>query len=185
MSTTIEKSDALNRVIGYALHADRERHNLRRGLSPHSEHYAYELILPRLAPEHRELETVALRIAAIIADSNLPQGDQKFGTWLSRRVKSDDEGATVRLKQMMRQSAPEALLNVSRILKATENSRHEGFDWYDLGRTFTYWGNGMTERSLSTRQSILRDFYISKDLQSMGGTKTSDETEEIREEDAA
>lgn len=185
MSTTIEKSDALNRVIGYALHADRERHSLRRGLSPHSEHYAYELILPRLASEHRELETVALRIAAVIADSNLPQGDQKFGAWLSRRAKDDDTGISVRLKQMMRQSAPEALLSVSRILKVTNSDRYEGFDWYNLGRTFVYWGNGTTERSLSARQSILRDFYISKDLQSMEGAEPSNETEEVREEDAS
>lgn len=160
-----EKKDALSSVISYALVADHQRHNLRRGLSAHSEHYAYEQILPRLDPRWRSLETVAVRLAAVIADSRIPQnGDLSLGAWLSKNG-GGNGGVDIRLKQMLRQDAPEAVVNISRILKVVNSN--QGFDWYGLGRTLIFWGDGLTERSLSTRQSILRDFYISKDMQAV------------------
>lgn len=152
-------------VVSFAL-SGKEAHNLKRGISKHSEHYAYSSILPLLGEENAKHETLALRLAALIAEADIPQdNDTSLGKWLQANHKSKGEGSNpveVRLTQMLNQNVEDAVISLSRILKLVGNNTNGGFNWYRLADTFTYWGDGLTDKSLSNRQTILKSYYLSE-----------------------
>lgn len=164
---TVKRAEALNSVIGYAIASTHNAHTLRRGISRHSEHYAYELILPRVDKSHSNLETIAMRLSAVIAESQVPHNPElNFGAWLSRYSKGSEEVVKARLKQMVNLNAEDAIISVSRLLKIVKSK--EGFNWYNLGKTLIFWGDGLSDDSMTVRRSIMRDYFISKDLQAIG-----------------
>ncbi|MCA0443250.1 type I-E CRISPR-associated protein Cse2/CasB [Corynebacterium amycolatum] len=66
-----------------------------------------------------------------------------------------------RLQFIYSLDAEEAILNVSRILKIATAlpGPIPALDYYDLFRTFLYWGNGFTPESQNIRRRMLRDYF--------------------------
>lgn len=173
----MEQKNKLDSVIGYALNNRSKSHNLKKGISKHTEHYAYEEVLPRLEGDNENLEMIALRLSAIIAASNIPQNDKiGFGRWAYKTAGANNEGVKARLMQLVNLDTESALTAVNRII-AMNNDNLSGFNWYGLARTFIFWGNGQSEESLKTRQSILREFFMANRIEEFS-KKDEDEKKE-------
>lgn len=128
------------------------RRDLQKGASRHTEHYAYQHVIPLSAGELTEERL--LRIAALIAGSDVSHGDQSFGEWLQGKKSKNAEN---RLLAMMNLNFEQAISEIARLLKSVDNSG--SFNWFDLADTLFFWGNGISDASLKTRQKLLRDYY--------------------------
>lgn len=161
------------------------RSELRRGNSPHTEHYAYPHVLPYVSESSSQKEkTVLLRLFALVAEfSDIPQwrktegegGFRSFGKWAysvsQALAKKRNEAFTLdpnspdviaqRLQQIHSLDAEQAILMVSRMMKIADGlpGPIPAIDYYGLFRTFLRWGDGFTSQSQHVRRSILRDYY--------------------------
>lgn len=129
--------------------------DLSKGANRYTEHYAYPHIIPL---SNRQNERRMLRIAALIAMSNVKQNnDKSFGTWARDNASNNTEYRMLRLTNL---NFDQVVAEIARILRSINVSEKDaGFNWYDLAATLFYWGKGVTTESLKTRQKILKDFY--------------------------
>ena len=163
---TQNKLESLHRVVSYALANSNDAHNLKRGLTKETEHYAYPHVLSRLTEEdvkNPNYEIVALRVAGMIAATGVPHSpDVQIGRWVQRN--STQEGTETRLTQLVNMDLESAISSIYRLIVSVNGK--SGFNWYKLAETLLYWGDGKTDWSLNSRQSVLRSYYISNYVES-------------------
>ena len=150
--------------------------DLRKGLVKHTEHYAYSHVIP-LAENPRDEERL-LRIAGLVSTYPVAQGEQSFGSWLyGKKSKSVED----RLSRIVSLSFEQAVSEFSRILKMVGN---EGsFNWYRLADTLFFWGNGITDMSLKSRQKTLREYYRAEGIDAKLTNKNDEKSSEKGVED--
>jgi len=164
--------------------ARKARAELRRGASAHTEHYAYPYVYPYIDSELSEKQGKALlRLFALTAEFNkVPQFEpsdaakrRPFGQWAflvsSALAQKQNETFTPdpesldavgqRLQFLHSLDSEEAILNVARILSLASSlpSGSPALDYYDLFKTFLYWGNGFSPQAQNVRRRILRDYF--------------------------
>lgn len=166
-----EYFSGMRRVITHTLHNKENHHTIKRGVSKSSEHYAYEHILPLLSERNvrsKNYELVALRVAGLIANSGIPNSSEiSFGRWVQNNNTSAEDGISTRLTQLVNLDLESAISSFSRVIALVKSNKSvkSGFNWYDLSKDLLNWGDGYSESSLNARQSALRSFYISKDVE--------------------
>lgn len=164
--------------------ARKTRAEMRRGFSAHTEHYAYPHVYPYIDSDLSEKQGKALlRLFALTAEFNkVPQftpsegnRQRSFGQWaflvssaLSQKQNEsfvpdpeDLDAVGQRLQFLHSLDAEEAILNVSRIMGLASSlpGGSPAIDYYDLFRTFLYWGNGFSSEAQNVRRRILRDYF--------------------------
>lgn len=164
--------------------ARKTRAEMRRGSSPHTEHYAYPHVYPYIDSDLSEKQGKALlRLFALTAEFNkIPQFTRtehnkrrSFGQWaflvsaaLAQKQNEsfvpDPENLDAvgqRLQFLHSLDAEEAILNVARIMNLASSlpSGSPALDYHDLFRTFLYWGNGFSPQAQNVRRRILRDYF--------------------------
>ncbi|AWB82408.1 type I-E CRISPR-associated protein Cse2/CasB [Corynebacterium yudongzhengii] len=157
---------------------------LRKGNSPHTEHWAYPEVLPYADPTFSdEQKTILIRLFALVAEfdgitqyrATEPSRHRSFGQWAfhvsSALAKAKNESFTPnpdeldavgqRLQFLHSLDGEEALANVSRIMQLASGlpGPVPAIDFYELFRTFLYWGKGFTPASQQVRRRILRDYF--------------------------
>jgi hypothetical protein len=170
-----------------------KRNELREGIDVVGEHYAVPHLGPLMAecggPEGKRLQRrdALVRAAAITAiNDRCPQRD-------SRPVKGQDEPvAPYRLGHAMRELTrvrtgkypstvpakrdsvakrlallPEmdfdSAVDTVSALVAFANSERVSVNFFDLGKTLYFWGQGLTDSSVRTRNLVLSDYYGASD----------------------
>lgn len=152
------------KLVGFALNSRKKnpgfRRNIEKGLNPRTEQYAYSAIIP--LSEGANQETRFVRIAGLIASSDIPQNSKvTFGKWLAN-ITNQSSGVEKKLLRFIYLDSNQIYQEVMRVISyatSKNNKTSEGFDWYRLAETLYYWGDGVSENSVKTRQSILKDFY--------------------------
>ncbi len=164
-----------------------KRNELRGGIDVIDEHYA----VPHLAPlmgECRALQQrdAIVRAAAITAiNDHCPQRD-------SRPVKGEDASVPYRLGHALREltrqrtgSFPspdpakrdsvarrlallpemdfDSAVDTVSALVSFANSERISVNFFDLARTLFFWGDGLTDDSVRTRNRVLSDYYGAAD----------------------
>lgn len=142
--------------------------NLRKGLSPSTQQYAYPYVLPLLprGASDREQE-VCLLVAALIAAGGHIASDEEdgrpepldLGAWLGRSPLSDSASVESRVKFLHTQDLNEAALSMNRLITFVGREYNRSLDWFSVARTLFFWGNGVSESSLRSRMSVARGFY--------------------------
>jgi hypothetical protein len=145
-------------IVGYALSRRRDvssRRNLIKGLNRHTEHYAYEQIIPLSGGSRNE--EFALRLAGLVSSHDFPQvNDVSLGEFLRMNAKSN--GVETEVLRLISLDRYQAIESIQRLLLRTSAAK-SGFNWFSLGAVLEFWGNGITDESLKMRQRILKDFY--------------------------
>ena len=144
----------IDAVVSFALaHAQGSvLHDLKKGLLPSTESYAYKHILPLVNTYE---EPVALRVAGLIASTGIPHNKEvSFGRWCAIH---DLRTAERKLPGLVHMDLENAIRTIDRVIR--QIGSQDGFDWYGLARTLQYWGNGIDAKSIQTRQKILRDLW--------------------------
>lgn len=160
----------------------RKQANLRRGVNEETEHFAYPEVLPFIEGNEKK-QKVVLRLCALVAEfpeilqSQREEGKRapSLGKWvfLLSLAKARKENSTFefnpnnpdtlaqRLKYLHTQDVEDAIASVRRIffMAKTLGEGAPAIDYYQLFRTFLYWGDGFTPNSISNRSRILRDYY--------------------------
>jgi len=130
------------------------RREIAKGFSKHTEHYAYPHVMPLAQGKWNEERL--LRIGGLIALSSVSHnGEVSFGTWCAN---SRVNGIEERLMRIVNLPFGPTVDEVLRILTLVGTS-NGGFNWYRLAEVLYWWGDGFSEKSIDTRQSILREFF--------------------------
>lgn len=143
--------------------------NLRKGIAPSTQQYAYPYVLPLLprGASEREQE-VCLLVAALIAAGGHIASDEDaedkpepldLGAWLGRSPLSDSTSVESRVKFLHTQDLNEAALSMNRLITFVGREYNRSLDWFSVARTLFFWGNGVSESSLRSRMSVARGFY--------------------------
>lgn len=174
----------------------RKRANLRRGVAAGTEHYAYAEVLPYVNAG-RARQTVLLRLFSLVADFDdiamYEKGDggksRSLGQWAY--LVSSTTGSTENERFELDPSKPdkiaqrlafihaldveEAILAIRRIMMIATSGDQTApaIDYYQLFRTFLFWGDGFTPASIQTRSRILRDYYVGVSVPSEASPTTS------------
>lgn len=145
--------------------------DLKKGLNKHTEHYAYPHIIP-IANNSYDEERL-LRIAGLVASYPIAQGEQTFGSWLySKKSKNVED----RLSRIVSLNFDQAVSEFSRILKMVNNDG--AFNWFGLADVLFFWGNGITDASLNSRQKTLKEFYRAESVEEKTKTKALHDNDE-------
>lgn len=153
-------NDEINELVSFSLavrNNDKMKRDLRKGRNKYTEHYAYYLVIPKVSDKRDE--DFALKVSALIATFDFSQDNVTFGEAV-RNSKNDN--LERRLLSLMNLNRDQAFEEIYRIFNYMENSKTRSnikLDWYGLARTLSRWGNGVTDNSLKSRQTILRDYY--------------------------
>lgn len=150
----------LDKVVTTALKCEDKgsRADLRKGATKHTESYAYPHVLPYVPPRpdgtyDGHLETVALRVAAMIATHyHLAQVNKLTLGCLCRQCGVGDR----RVLALQNLDVGQAAEEISRWLRTCQGI---GLDWYRLADMLARWGDGTSDGSLRTRQQVARDYY--------------------------
>lgn len=158
---------------------------LRKGSSETTAHSAFPYVLPHLDSRSGDRhKSVALALCALVAEyENIPEfqktDTQRFrsvGQWCHfvslSRANQHGDGLTLdpespdaiasRLQYLHTLSAPEAVLAVRRIAAiASSQDQVPAMDFFQLFRTFFYWGDGLSAQSQRHRRRVLEDYYTS------------------------
>lgn len=159
----------------------RTRANLRRGADTTTEVYAFPYVYPQLPQEATTQERLVLmRVAALAAEfGNIPAVGsdapaKSLGRWayeVSRQRMLDRQQQVAfnpkkldvvgeRLAYLHTQDFEEAVRAVSRLMSIASNlSNVPAFDYIALYSLFSYWGNGISEKSQRIRMRVLQDYY--------------------------
>lgn len=151
------------------------RSAIRAGNSQYTEFRAYPHVLPYLDPHtSRQQKTAVLRCAALMAEfvelgqpptSTSKDRTYSMGQWAAYLTESDTSESTAsniaaRLEYLHTQDLEEAIMTIRRILQFADSKGFHGkLNFFDLMRTFWFWGAGYGETSTEHRLKILRDFY--------------------------
>lgn len=158
---TERRESPTSAIVAYALATRKDEEinrEMKKGLNKHTEHYAYPHVLPRVP--HISQEDRVLRIAGLIASESRPyDAEVDFGRWLNEDRDAKKENIENRLLRLMNLNFDQAIDEIVRLFKLTGNPG--GLNWYRLAETLFFWGDGVSDGSLKTRQSILRDYYRS------------------------
>lgn len=148
---------------------------IRAGHSQYTEFRAYPHVLPYLDPQTApQQKTAVLRCAALMAEfvelgqpmtSTSKERIYSLGQWAARLTETDISKSTAsniaaRLEYLHTQDLEEAIMTIRRILQIADSKGFHGkLNFFDLMRTFWFWGAGYSETSTEHRLKVLRDFY--------------------------
>lgn len=162
----------------------RKRAELRRGLSPFTEYYAYPHVLPYLPADTNDTQkTIFIRLFALVAEyDKIPAAEKSkqrgkqysLGAWAQRvsAVLANSNGQNFavdpgnmdavgkRLQFLHALDAEEAITNIGRIMAlAADKNNVPALDYFDLFHTMLRWGNGFSAKSQAVRRKVLREYF--------------------------